>query len=77
MGAARGYEALSDAARRFTAYSNAAGPSLKRFAQDTRGATAIEYAMIASMISIVIVAGAQSIGQTIMHYFKDILAPWL
>ena len=46
-------------------------------ARDTRGATAIEYAMIASMISIVIVAGAQSIGQTILHYFQDILAPWL
>lgn len=32
------------------------------FLADERGATAVEYAMIAIMISIVIVAGATSIG---------------
>jgi len=77
MGAAKGHGIISNAARRFAAYSHVAGPSLKRFAEDTRGATAIEYAMIASIISIVIVAGAQTIGKAILHDFQDVLAPWL
>ena len=47
------------------------------FARDTRGATAIEYAMIASLISIVIVAGATSIGQTMKTYFMEMLVPFL
>ena len=56
MGATKGHGIISDAARRFAAYTNVAGPSLSHFVRDTRGATAIEYAMIASLISIVIVA---------------------
>jgi pilus assembly protein Flp/PilA len=44
--------------------------SLAKFLADERGATAVEYAMIAIMISIVIVAGATSIGTKLssMHF---------
>jgi Flp pilus assembly pilin Flp len=42
---------------------------------DADGATAIEYAMIASIVSIVIFAGVQSIGQTVLHFFSSIVAP--
>ena len=36
-----------------------------RFAKDESGATAIEYAIIAGMLSIVIVAAVQGIGATL------------
>ncbi|HWA92255.1 MAG TPA: Flp family type IVb pilin [Rhizomicrobium sp.] len=44
---------------------------------DTSGATAIEYAMIAGMISIMIVAGATQIGQTVKTFFMDMIVPFL
>jgi pilus assembly protein Flp/PilA len=77
MGATKGHGIISDAARRFAAYTNVAGPSLSHFVRDTRGATAIEYAMIASLISIVIVAAATTIGQTMKTYFLEMLVPFL
>lgn len=45
---------------------------IKRFLTDTRGATAIEYAMIAALISVAIVAGARSIGVAISNKFVPI-----
>ena len=44
--------------------------SLNRCRTDERGATAIEYAMMAVMISIAIIAGASSIGTKLsaMHF---------
>jgi pilus assembly protein Flp/PilA len=72
MGAAEGHGFIPDAARRFAAYSNVAGPSLTRFATDNRGATAIEYAVIASLISIVIVGGAAAIGTQLNTFFQSI-----
>jgi len=33
--------------------------------------------MIASFLSIVIVAGASSIGSTLNQFFTELLAPWL
>lgn len=38
------------------------GSSMRRFLVDERGATAVEYAVIAVMLSIAIVAGATAIG---------------
>jgi len=35
---------------------------LKRFLQDESGATAIEYALIASLVSLAIIGGATAIG---------------
>lgn len=45
---------------------------LSRFKDDESGATAIEYAMIASGISIVIITAVYSIGSTINTYFGDV-----
>ena len=39
---------------------------LQSFAADERGATAIEYCLIASFISIAIVTGATQIGQSVI-----------
>ena len=35
---------------------------MKRFFRDRRGATAIEYALIASLVSVLLIGGASSIG---------------
>ena len=49
---------------------------MKRFVQhflsDEAGATAIEYALIASLISIAIVAGATSIGTSLSGTFNTV-----
>jgi len=42
---------------------------LKEFVRDARGATAIEYAMIASLISILIVGGVSQIGEKLQFFF--------
>jgi pilus assembly protein Flp/PilA len=39
---------------------------------DANGATAIEYAMIASLVSIVVVAGAQTIGTRLSTFFIQV-----
>ena len=39
---------------------------------DDRGATAIEYAIIASLISVVIVGGAAAIGTSLSNFFGSI-----
>ncbi|MBX9911482.1 MAG: Flp family type IVb pilin [Beijerinckiaceae bacterium] len=43
-----------------------------RYLRDERGATAIEYCLIASFISLVIVAGATLIGQTVLGFFQAV-----
>lgn len=45
---------------------------LKRLASDEAGATAIEYALIASLISVAIIAGATSIGGSLNTTFTNI-----
>lgn len=45
-----------------------------RFLRDERGATAIEYALIASIISIVIAGAATSIGTSLESVFQEIVA---
>ena len=72
MGEATRALAVSDAARRLAAHSDAARSALKRFASDCSGATAIEYAMIAGLISIVIVVGATTIGTSLKGFFSSI-----
>ena len=42
-----------------------------KFFGDAHGATAIEYAMIASIISIAIVAGATTIGTKVTGFFNS------
>ncbi len=45
---------------------------LKRFQDDTSGATAIEYALIAGLISIVIIGAATSIGSSLFNIFTNV-----
>lgn len=45
---------------------------LKRFQEDVSGATAIEYALIAGLISISIISGATSIGTRLFEIFTDV-----
>ncbi len=45
---------------------------LKRFAKDDSGATAIEYGLIAGLISVVILAALQSIGTKLNTKFTNI-----
>jgi pilus assembly protein Flp/PilA len=47
---------------------------LLRFLKDETGATAIEYAIIAGGVSIVIVAAVQSIGTTLNTNFTSVAA---
>jgi pilus assembly protein Flp/PilA len=44
----------------------------KRFVSDEAGATAIEYALVASLISITIIAGATAIGTSLGTTFTSI-----
>ncbi|HEX5210447.1 MAG TPA: Flp family type IVb pilin [Pseudolabrys sp.] len=47
---------------------------LRNLSRDTRGATAIEYALIAAGVSIAIIGGVSSVGGQIMVVFYDKLA---
>ena len=43
-----------------------------RFVSDESGATAIEYGLIASLISVAIVAGAKSLGTNVSGTFSNV-----
>lgn len=45
-----------------------------RFGRDERGATAIEYAMVAAGIAVVIVTAVDTLGQNVKSAFFDKLA---
>lgn len=47
---------------------------LRNLSRDTRGATAIEYALIAAGVSIAIIGGVSSVGGQIMVVFYDKIA---
>lgn len=47
------------------------GRILSRFISDSRGATAIEYALIASGISIAIVSSVTALGNNVMQVFYN------
>jgi pilus assembly protein Flp/PilA len=72
MGPSERHGLLSNAARGLAAYSNVAGSSLKRFALEKNGATAIEYAIITSIITITILLSMQLIGTTLSGFFQSI-----
>jgi pilus assembly protein Flp/PilA len=50
---------------------------VRRFCLDGAGATAIEYAMIAALISIVIVTAVTQIGQNVNSFFTQMIAPFV
>jgi pilus assembly protein Flp/PilA len=43
---------------------------ISRFVKDEAGATAIEYGLIASLISVAIIAGASSLGKNVSSTFS-------
>ena len=45
---------------------------IERFAKDESGATAIEYGLLASCISVVIIPAVKSVGQQLVHVFTAI-----
>jgi pilus assembly protein Flp/PilA len=45
---------------------------LKRFAADTNGATAIEYALIASLIAVAIITAVQTVGTKVSTVFGEV-----
>ena len=47
---------------------------MKRFAKDESGATAIEYGLIAGLISVVIIAALTAIGTKLNSKFQNISA---
>ena len=48
---------------------------LRRFSRDTRGATAIEYGLVAALIGIAIIAGALALGHQLNDTFCEITEP--
>ncbi len=62
MGQTQQDDRLSDAASRRPAGGLAARSHLKRFLGDTRGATAIEYAMIAALVFLAIITSVTAFG---------------
>jgi pilus assembly protein Flp/PilA len=47
---------------------------IKRFIADESGATAIEYGLIASLISIAIIAAAKNLGTNVKNTFSTVAA---
>ena len=46
--------------------------NIKNLLKDESGATAIEYALVAGLISIVIIAAVTSIGETLSESFSEV-----
>lgn len=63
---------MAHAARRLAAHSVSARSHLSAFVRDECGATAIEYALIASLISVLIVTGLTMIGTTLSTTFESV-----
>ena len=76
MGATERPQGLSDASGGLAARADVARSALIVFPLDRAGATAIEYAVVASLISIVIVAAVTGIGTQLSSFFTT-LAPHL
>ncbi|MGA7675625.1 MAG: Flp family type IVb pilin [Rhizomicrobium sp.] len=73
MGEAQGHVGLSDAAGGHPVDPNAARSVVGDFFRDERGATAIEYAMIATLISIVIVGALSLIGSRVKAMLASVV----
>ncbi|MBV9043776.1 MAG: Flp family type IVb pilin [Alphaproteobacteria bacterium] len=74
MGEATRADAISDAAGGHPAHPHAARSVVARFLADRSGATAIEYAMIAVFLSILIVAGVTALGTKLTAFFNSVAA---
>jgi pilus assembly protein Flp/PilA len=76
MGTAARLEPVCDATGRFAAHPDAARSALSRFLRNDSGATAIEYALIAVFLSVLILVGVTSIGTTLTAFFQS-LSAWV
>ena len=56
----------------FKCVSSAIAAPLSRFLRDDRGATAIEYAMIASGVAVAIAAAVTSLGSNVKALFTSV-----
>jgi pilus assembly protein Flp/PilA len=56
----------------FKSATTAICTSLRRFAGDTSGATAIEYALVASGISIAIVGAVAALGTNVTGFYSNV-----
>ncbi|HEY7978100.1 MAG TPA: Flp family type IVb pilin [Rhizomicrobium sp.] len=74
MGKTARVVAISHAGSGSAAYPHAARSSIARFLRDDSGATAIEYAMIAGGIAVVIVTAVNTLGQNVKTTFFDKIA---
>ena len=45
---------------------------ITRFAQDRSGATAIEYGLIAALVSVVIIGGLTTVGKNLLAVFTSV-----
>ncbi|MDE2134157.1 MAG: Flp family type IVb pilin [Alphaproteobacteria bacterium] len=73
MGAAQGHGELSDAAGGHPADSDAARSAVECLARDARGTTAIEYALIAAIISVGLIAAFTTVGSQVKAMFASIV----
>ena len=74
MGKAKGHERFSHARSRLAAYSYATRSVVKQFAANSCGATAIEYALIARLLSNMILSGVTSVGTKLVTFFTTMSA---
>ena len=56
----------------FDTFTSTAGRQLKRFCADESGATAIEYAMVASGVSVAISAAVYTLGGKVKDLFTNV-----
>jgi Flp pilus assembly pilin Flp len=80
MGKQKQAQILSDASRRFATGCGVARSSLSdltdRFIADERGSTAVEYSIIAVIVSIAAVGALAIIGPSVIGMFSDAGAPF-
>ncbi|HTO40004.1 MAG TPA: Flp family type IVb pilin [Rhizomicrobium sp.] len=74
MGAPARSSRFSHAASRCAAGAAAARSHLRAFARDQRGATAIEYALLAGLITVATIMAMTTIGTTISGTFDEVAA---
>ncbi len=67
-----GHHNGDDRRRSVTRYGRSIAANVKRFSKDTSGATAIEYALIASLIFMAIVLSATALGNAVSGSFEEV-----
>ncbi|MDE2182162.1 MAG: Flp family type IVb pilin [Alphaproteobacteria bacterium] len=72
MGAAEGFVELSHAPGGRPADPDAAGPAVDELGHNEHGSTAIEYALLASLIALVIFSSIGAIGEHVSAMFASI-----